>query len=92
MYDAKGIIVKQNKTNCRWHMTTIKSYSNISRINLFLQRTVPKLSKDKFCKLGCLVCHKQTKITVQHNILYSPLIQHVQNNVVLICISPINYI
>ena len=30
MYDAKGIIPKQKK-NCRWHMTTIKSYSNISR-------------------------------------------------------------
>ena len=30
MYDAKGIILKQNK-NCRWHMTTIKLYSNISR-------------------------------------------------------------
>ena len=30
MYDAKGIILKQKK-NCRWHMTTIKSYSNISR-------------------------------------------------------------
>ena len=29
MYDAKGIILKQK--NCRWHMTTIKSYSNISR-------------------------------------------------------------
>ena len=30
MYDAKGIILKQKK-NCRWHMTTTKSNSNISR-------------------------------------------------------------
>ena len=35
MYDAKGIILKQN--NCRWHMTTMKSCSNISRFNVFLQ-------------------------------------------------------
>ena len=51
MYDAKGIILKQ-KNNCRWHMTTIKSYSNISRFNsIFAKRTVPKLSKDKFRNL-----------------------------------------
>ena len=50
MHDAKGIILKQK--NCRWHMTTIKSYSNISRFkSIFCKRIVPKLSKDKFCNL-----------------------------------------
>ena len=29
MYDAKGIRLKQKK-NCRSHVTTIKSYNNIS--------------------------------------------------------------
>ena len=52
MYDAKGIILKQ-KQNCRWHMTTIKSYSSISRFKSIFTNTVPKLSKDKFCDLGC---------------------------------------
>ena len=34
MYDVKGIILKQK--NCRWHMTTIKSYTNISRFKIVL--------------------------------------------------------
>ena len=35
-------------------------------LSLFLQKkTVPKLFKDKFCNLGCLVCHIQKSI-VQH--------------------------
>ena len=70
MYDAKGIILKQ--INCRWHMTTIKSYSNISRFkSIFCKRTVPKLSKDKFCNLECLVCHKlYRKENSQCNMIY----------------------
>ena len=78
MYDAKGIILKQK--SCRWHMTTIKSYSIQDLSLFFCKRTVPKLSKDKFCNLRCIVCHVAKKITVQHNILYSPLLQHTQNN------------
>ena len=40
MYDAKGIILKQKK--CRWHMTTIKSYSNISRlISIYAKEQFP---------------------------------------------------
>ena len=65
MYDANGIILKQK--NCRWHMTTIKSYSNISRFFYFCKRTVPKLSKDKFCNLECLVCHKLYKKKKKNN-------------------------
>ena len=69
MYDAKGIILKQKK--CRWHMTTIKSYSNISRFkSIFCKRTVPKLSKDKFCNLEYLVCHKLYRKKSQCNMIY----------------------
>ena len=60
MNDAKGIIPKQKK--CRWHITTIKAYSNISRF---------KLSKDKFCNLEYLVCHKLYKKS--HSITYYTL-------------------
>ena len=49
----------KTKKNCRWHMTTIKSYSNISRFkSIFAKEQIPKLSKDKFCNLECLVCQK----------------------------------
>ena len=52
-------------------MTTIKSYSNISRFkSIFYKRTVLKLSKDKFCNLECLVCYKLYRKKSQCNMIY----------------------
>ena len=70
MYDAKGIILKQKKLSMAYDH--IKSYSNISRFkSIFCKRTVPKLSKDKFCNLECLVCHKlYRKKKSQCNMIY----------------------